>query len=77
MYGYEQIIKGEKVAENIVNLIKTRLDNFELIKVEYVSIRNPKTFEELKIINEDFIILIAAFVGKTRLIDNIKYVEKL
>ena len=77
MYGYEQIIKGEKVAENIVNLIKTRLDNFDLIKVEYVSIRNPKTFEELKIISEDFIILIAAFVGKTRLIDNIKYVEKL
>jgi len=75
-FGYDEVSKGEKLSENIVNIIKTKLANFDLVKVEYVSIRDPNTFEELKIINGDFIILIAAFVGKTRLIDNIKYVEK-
>ena len=73
-----KLIGGALGAEIVgIDLKNSSADNFDLIKVEYVSIRNPKTFEELKIISEDFIILIAAFVGKTRLIDNIKYVEKL
>ncbi len=75
-FGCEEVSKGEKLSENIVNLIKKRLSNFELIRLEYVSVRNPNTFEELQVINGDYIILIAAFVGKTRLIDNLKYVEK-
>ena len=76
-FGYEQVIKGEKIAKNIVSLIETRLANFELIRVEYVSVRDPNTFEELKIIHEDFIILIAVLVGKIRLIDNIKFAQKV
>ena len=45
--------------------------------MEYVSIRDPNTFEELNIIHEDFIILIAVLVGKIRLIDNIKFAQKV
>ena len=40
------------------------------IRVQYIEIVSPKTLLDKHIVNKDDVILIAAFVGSTRLIDN-------
>ena len=74
--GVEKILLGEKNSKNIIEYIRIYLSSFNLIKIEYVSIRNPKTFEVINKINKEFVILIAAYVGNIRLIDNIIIEEK-
>ena len=74
--GVEKILSGEKNSKNIIEYIRIYLSSFNLIKIEYVSIRNPKTFEVINKINKEFVILIAAYVGNIRLIDNIIIEEK-
>ena len=48
------------------------LEKFEKIKVDYIAVRNKKTFVEPVTAEKGAIILIAARVGKVRLIDNIE-----
>ena len=42
-----------------------------LIKIEYISIRDKFTFEDVSTVMPGSIILIAVSIGKTRLIDNL------
>lgn len=74
--AFEKIISGQKNSEQIINLIKEHLAPFDSMKIEYVSIRNPYDFEIIDKIQEEFVILIAAFVGEVRLIDNVIFVGK-
>ena len=74
--AFQKITSGEKSSQKIIDLINVYLSKFELIKVEYVSIRHPQTFETINTIKEECVILIAVFVGNVRLIDNIIYDEK-
>lgn len=74
--AFQKITSGEKSSQKIIDLINVYLSKFELIKVEYVSIRHPQTFETINKIKEECVILIAVFVGNVRLIDNIIYDEK-
>jgi pantoate--beta-alanine ligase len=41
------------------------------MKIDYIAIANPETLDELTTIDSDVVILIAAKIGATRLIDNI------
>ena len=68
--GVEKIISGQKKSGEIINFITKYLSSFESIKIEYVSIRNPHNFEIIDQIYDEFVILIAVFVGEVRLIDN-------
>lgn len=74
--AFEKIISGQKNSEQIINFIKEHLASFDSIKIEYVSIRNPYDFEIIDKIQEEFVILIAAFIGEVRLIDNVIFVGK-
>tara|TARA_B100000579_G_scaffold433633_1_gene452786 strand:- start:5119 stop:5964 length:846 start_codon:yes stop_codon:yes gene_type:complete len=74
--AFEKIISGQKNSEQIINFIKEHLASFDSIKIEYVSIRNPYDFEILDKIQEEFVILVAAFIGEIRLIDNVIFVGK-
>lgn len=74
--AFEKIISGQKNSEQIINFIKEHLASFDSIKIEYVSIRNPYDFEILDKIQEEFVILVAAFIGEVRLIDNVIFVGK-
>jgi len=74
--AFEKIISGQKNSEQIINFIKEHLASFDSIKIEYVSIRNPYDFEILDKIQEEFVILVAAFIGEVRLIDNVIFVVK-
>jgi pantoate--beta-alanine ligase len=63
--------RGERNAENIrkemVNLIKTE----EMARIDYVSVADPVTLDELDSINGKALVSVAVKFYKTRLIDNV------
>ena len=65
------IIKGNKNSEFIINEMKIYLRQYKLLRLDYIEICNFNNLSSLKIISKKVVILIAAYVGKTRLIDNI------
>ena len=74
--GVEKIRSGEKESDNIIKKIKDYLADYNLIQIEYVSIRDVNNFEKVNKIDEDIVILISVFIGKIRLIDNLIYRKK-
>lgn len=71
LLGKELVIAGNKDVANIKLEIKKYLEKNKLIKLDYIEICNPENLSPLKVTPKKAVILIAAFVGKTRLIDNI------
>ena len=64
----KSIIKnGEKNIENVKSVIKKHLGNLE---IEYINIVNPETLEDVDVIKEKVVLLVAVKIGATRLIDN-------
>ncbi|MDO4753634.1 MAG: pantoate--beta-alanine ligase [Bacillota bacterium] len=64
----EALERGAKVA----NVKTTIAETIEAAggKVDYVAVVDPATLEDLDVTDGDYMIAIAAFFGKTRLIDN-------
>lgn len=73
----EAILKNEKDAPIIYDLILNELNNVDGLKIDYISIVDDKFLESVKTISKNTVILIACFVGKTRLIDNLHCEEFL
>ncbi|MBF0494459.1 MAG: pantoate--beta-alanine ligase [Candidatus Omnitrophica bacterium] len=67
----ELIKKGTKDADLIKKEICRVMDNHGIFIVDYVKIVNAETLEPVKKLRGRTLIAIAAYVGKTRLIDNI------
>jgi len=65
------IAAGEKSVPKIIVAIKKIILSRTDFVVDYVSIVDPETFEEKKTIKRPVLIAVAAYLGKTRLIDNI------
>ena len=74
--GIETLRSGEKESDNIIKKIRDYLADYNLIQIEYVSIRDVNNFEKVNKIDEDIVILISVFIGKIRLIDNLIYRKK-
>ena len=74
--GVETLRSGEKESDNIIKKIRDYLADYNLIQIEYVSIRDINNFEKVNKIDEDIVILISVFIGKIRLIDNLIYRKK-
>ena len=73
LYGRKFIEEDKEINPRIViDNMKSVLCQEELIKLDYIEIRNVYGFREVELIDEgnEYYILIAARVGKTRLIDN-------
>ncbi len=66
-----EIKKGEKSAENIITRMKELILTKKSVKIDYIDIVDYNTLEEIDIIDREILIAAAAYVGKTRLIDNI------
>jgi pantoate--beta-alanine ligase len=64
---------GERDAETIVKAIEEVIATEPLVRIDYISVVNTKDLEPVQTLSDDQAILIAlaAFVGKTRLIDNV------
>lgn len=67
----ETLISGEKNAEKIKDIIKNELNSEVLAKIDYVEVVDSESLENVEIIENEVLIPIAVYIGKTRLIDNI------
>lgn len=66
----ERIASGETDLECIKTEMRELLSGTPLIKLDYATIADPDTLEELSIAQSRMVALIAAWSGSTRLIDN-------
>ncbi len=66
----EMIQKGEKKSKTILTAMRNHLKGKKQIRMDYIEIVHPETLHPLEIIENNALIALAAFVGKTRLIDN-------
>ena len=62
---------GEKDADKIRHQMTSLIHKEPLAKIDYVSIADAETMEELKKIDRPAIVFLAIRIGKTRLIDNV------
>lgn len=62
--------QGEGNAEAVIAAVSEHLGAQPLIRSDYVAICHQSTLEPQQRIDRDSVLLIAAFVGQTRLIDN-------
>jgi len=64
--------EGEHNAALLVEIVRAAIENEPLARIEYVSINDGGTLESIDKLDERPALLsLAAFIGKTRLIDNI------
>jgi pantoate--beta-alanine ligase len=72
--GRELVLKGERRAEQVRSAILDYLGSNEVIRVDYVDVGNGQTLADMAELRGPVLLAAAAWVGKTRLIDNI-YLE--
>lgn len=63
--------QGERSAENIYRQMRTLIEDEPLASIDYISIADPDTLEELSEIRHSALVSMAVRIGSTRLIDNI------
>ncbi|MGH9931897.1 MAG: pantoate--beta-alanine ligase [Pyrinomonadaceae bacterium] len=67
----ETFKKGERHAGKLADIVKTTIESEPRVRVDYVSVVDAETLERLDKLDErPILIAVAAYVGKTRLIDN-------
>lgn len=66
----EMVKRGVKDAETLKETARNMLESTEGIKIDYISICDTETLEELTTIKDKALYAVACFIGKTRLIDN-------
>ena len=63
--------KGERHADKLAEIVRTTIEAESRVRVDYVSVVDAETLEKLDKLDErPILIAVAAYVGKTRLIDN-------
>jgi pantoate--beta-alanine ligase len=68
----ENFKKGERHASRLADIVRSTIESEPRVRVDYVSVVDGETLEKLEKIDErPTLIAVAAYVGKTRLIDNI------
>lgn len=68
----QRVADGERDAEQLVLDLCAELDSAGITKIDYVVIADPNTLQPIKTITDPAIALVAAHVGSTRLIDNLR-----
>ncbi len=62
---------GEKSSSVLLSIAKEHLQSFSLIDLQYLELRNWDDFQAPLQVTKKCVLALAAFVGKTRLIDNV------
>lgn len=68
--AHDMFDKGEKDAIKIKSAIEKLILSFSYTEIDYVTICDPITMEDIDNLEEQILIALAVRVGKTRLIDN-------
>ena len=69
----ELLQKGERKTDRILQEMKGILQSEPLVRIDYVQICDAYTLQDLDRIEGDVVVALAAYLGKTRLIDNLVY----
>lgn len=74
---YQSLILARDLIKNgitnckkIISVMRRRIIKVKTARIDYISIAEPDTLIPLKSIKKEALILLAVFIGKTRLIDN-------
>jgi pantoate--beta-alanine ligase len=66
-----RVESGETSVKNLISLATETIASYKSARVSYVSIVNGETLEPLEFLRPNARMLVAVFIGNTRLIDNI------
>ena len=69
-YAKSLISSGEKRASFIIDEITKIINNVPYSKIDYVKIVDIDTLDDIDTIKKRYAVLLAVYIGKTRLIDN-------
>lgn len=64
--------KGETNPKRIINRMKGLINNVDSSRIDYIEIVDAETLQPVKKIKGEILIALAVYIGKTRLIDNLK-----
>jgi len=64
--------KGERSSRRIIEKMLGLIAGEGRVKIDYISIVDPEDLENIDTISKKALVLVAAWVGRTRLIDNIR-----
>lgn len=64
------VAAGERNAERIKKSMRKLIATQSLVKIDYIEVVDPKTLESKEKIKGKNLVMLAAYVGRTRLIDN-------
>ncbi len=67
----EMIKNGERNSAKIIGDMQKIIEAEKLARIDYITIADAETLEEIKTIDKKAVIALAVWIGKTRLIDNI------
>lgn len=67
----DRISKGERNRAKIIEAMQHIIQSEKLAKIDYITIADTETLEEVKTIDRKVVIALAVWIGKTRLIDNV------
>ncbi len=68
----ERMISGEKSACKIKKIIEQNIQKESLVSIDYVSIVDATSLEDIEKLEKNILIALAVKIGNTRLIDNIQ-----
>jgi pantoate--beta-alanine ligase len=69
----ELLQQGERKADRILHEMKGILQSEPFVRVDYIQICDAYTLQDVDRIEGDVVVALAAYLGKTRLIDNLVY----
>jgi pantoate--beta-alanine ligase len=69
-----ELAAGVRDALQLLTSLRRRLDSERLARVDYAEVVDAQSFEPIVRVNKPCFLLLAVFIGKTRLIDNL-YIE--
>jgi pantoate--beta-alanine ligase len=69
----ELLQQGEQKADRILHQMKGILQSEPLVRIDYIQICDAYTLQDVDRVEGDVVVALAAYLGKTRLIDNLVY----
>ncbi len=64
------ILQGERDPEKVLLAMQAMIDAVASSKIDYIALVDPETLTPVQVIDRNIRILLAVYIGKTRLIDN-------
>jgi pantoate--beta-alanine ligase len=69
----ELLQRGERKADRILHEVKGILQSEPLVRIDYIQLCDAYTLQDVDRIEGDVVVALAAYLGKTRLIDNLVF----